>query len=149
MKKQLNMDEGKAAQIVEDTIDRLNQPEEPTRVPLTDAIREANMAMLTAKPKPKTPTRKVVYIEGVGAVDGAERETGAAATTYNSGKPLKSRGLSCHSTQADEFREMYKQHEIQGVDVAPDGTHYFTSRKARKQVMKVRGVHDHNGGYGD
>lgn len=69
--------------------------------------------------------------------------------TYTEAKPLKSRALSVHSSQADHFNEMAARHGISGVHYDSKGTCWFTSRYARNEVMKRRGTCDMDAGYGD
>ena len=68
---------------------------------------------------------------------------------YNSAKPLVSEGVGCMKAQVPEMREAIREHGIVGAHIRDSGQIEFTSRKARKQVMKMRGLHDNEGGFGD
>lgn len=72
---------------------------------------------------------------------------GAASTAGAWNNPLESDALACHPSQVKEFNEYAKT--IPGAYYKPDGTCVFESRSARRRLMKLRGVHDRNGGYGD
>ena len=67
---------------------------------------------------------------------------------YN--RPLRSRSLGVHSSQAAEFNERARIRGNTGVYYDPaSGDCYFSSRRARKDEAKARGVVDLDGGYGD
>jgi hypothetical protein len=63
--------------------------------------------------------------------------------------PLRSVGAGCHRMQVDEFNKYYKERGISGAYHERDGTCVFESRKARNEVMKLRGLRDNDAGYGD
>jgi len=65
------------------------------------------------------------------------------------GTPWKSQSCGCHPTQVKQFNEDMKRHGIQCAHMHNDGTLECTSRKARKNVMKMRGLFDKDAGYGD
>lgn len=71
------------------------------------------------------------------------------ANTYTEHDPLISDGVGCMKSQVPELRETIRRHGIQGAAVMDNGQVRFTSRKARKQLLKVRGLADADGGYGD
>ena len=72
-----------------------------------------------------------------------------AGTAYNSAKPLVSEGVGCMKAQVPEMREAIKEHGIVGAHVKDNGQIEFTSRRARRQVLEMRGLHDQDGGYSD
>lgn len=63
--------------------------------------------------------------------------------------PLRSVGLSCHPSQVGEFNEDYRKAGIVHAHHAADGTCVIESRKARNQVLKLRGLRDNDACYGD
>lgn len=71
------------------------------------------------------------------------------AATYTEHSPLMSDGLGCMRSQVPELRETIRKHGIQGAEVTNSGQVRFTSRRARKELLKVRGLVDNDGGYGD
>ena len=68
---------------------------------------------------------------------------------YDGSSPLRSDSLGCHPEQAAEYREELRRNGIIGAEVSNDGTLAFTSRKARRETMKLNRCHDRDGGYGD
>lgn len=64
-------------------------------------------------------------------------------------KPLTSLSLSVHPSQVKEFNEDVKAAGLTGVHYDEKGTVHFSSRGQRKALMKHRGCHDQDGGYGD
>jgi hypothetical protein len=73
----------------------------------------------------------------------------SVTNTYSTAKPLISEGVGCMKAQVPEMREAIKERGIIGAHVRDNGQIEFTSRKARKQVMQMRALHDNDGGYGD
>jgi len=71
------------------------------------------------------------------------------ANTYTEHDPLISEGCGVHRTQVEETRTLIRQHGIQGAQVTPSGQIRFTSRRARKEFLQLRGLCDNDGGYGD
>ncbi len=65
------------------------------------------------------------------------------------GKPWTSQACGCHPTQVTQFNEDMKRHGIKCAHMNRDGTLECTSRKARRDVMKMRGLFDKDAGYGD
>ena len=70
-----------------------------------------------------------------------------ATRAYN--KPLVSVGAGCHSSQVDEFRAHARGAGLTGVDFTPTGEAVFSSRGQRREYLKLRGLVDRDGGYGD
>lgn len=64
-------------------------------------------------------------------------------------KPWKSLSAGVMKNQVQDFNDYYKQNGIAGAYHEPDGTLVCESRKARKDVGKLRGIHDNDAGYGD
>ena len=71
------------------------------------------------------------------------------AHTYREHDPLLSDGIGCMKSQVPEMRAAIRKHGIQGVTVRDSGQLEITSRKGRKELLKMRGLHDSDGGYGD
>ena len=68
---------------------------------------------------------------------------------YSESKPLCSEGLGCMRAQVPEMRQIIKERQIQGARVLDNGSVEFTSRAARRELLRVRGFVDNDGGYGD
>jgi uncharacterized membrane protein len=51
--------------------------------------------------------------------------------------------------QVAETREAIRHHGIQGAAVLDNGQIRFTSRRARKDFLRMRGLVDSDGSYGD
>lgn len=68
---------------------------------------------------------------------------------YSEANPLPSEGLGCMKSQVPEMRRVIRDHGIVGATVRDNGTVEFTSRGARRRLMKVRGLRDADGCYGD
>lgn len=64
-------------------------------------------------------------------------------------KPLTSKSLGVHPSQAGEFNEMARKFGNRGVYYDESGTCHFESRGARNLEMKRRGKMDMDAGYGD
>jgi len=71
------------------------------------------------------------------------------ANTYSEHDPLVSDGCGVMKAQVKETRDLIKQHAIQGAAVLDSGQVRFTSRRARNEFLKLRGLRDIDGGYGD
>lgn len=73
------------------------------------------------------------------------------STTYSASKPLVSQGLGCMRHQVPEMREEVKKHGLSSVHIREDGAAELTSRgdTGRRGLMKMRGMRDNDGGYGD
>jgi hypothetical protein len=63
--------------------------------------------------------------------------------------PMESEALAIHPSQIKEATERNKRNGITGVSYAPDGTAILADRGARRDLMRLEGLHDRNGGYGD
>ncbi len=68
---------------------------------------------------------------------------------YSESKPLISEGIGCMRSQVTEMREVIRKHNIQGVRVRDNGQLEITSRRGRRDLLRVRGLADADGGYGD
>jgi hypothetical protein len=68
---------------------------------------------------------------------------------YSESKPLLSDGIGCMRAQVPEMREVIRKHSIQGVRVRDNGQLEITSRRGRRELLRVRGLHDADGGYSD
>lgn len=68
---------------------------------------------------------------------------------YSDSKPLISDGAGCMTGQVEEMREAIKKRNIMGVRVRDNGQLEFTSRRGRREVLRMRGLCDADGGYGD
>jgi len=82
-----------------------------------------------------------------GAVGGGGIPMGTMA--YNTAKPLVSEGVGCMKAQVPEMREAIREHGIVGAQVRDSGQIEFTSRRARKETLRMRGLLDNDGCYGD
>lgn len=71
------------------------------------------------------------------------------AHTYREHDPLISEGLGCMKSQVPELRQVIRKHQIQGVTVRDSGQLEITSRRGRRELLKVRGLVDNDGSYGD
>ena len=47
------------------------------------------------------------------------------------------------------MREVIRKHNIQGVKVRDNGQLEITSRRGRRELLRVRGLVDADAGYGD
>lgn len=71
------------------------------------------------------------------------------ANTYRAHDPLISDGLGCMKSQVPEMREAIRKRNIKGVRVRDDGSLAITSRRGRKELCRMRGLADADGGYSD
>ena len=71
------------------------------------------------------------------------------ADTYSEHDPLISDGCGVMKSQVGETRELIKRHSIQGAAVHDSGQVQFTSRRARREFLAMRGLRDNDGGYSD
>ena len=71
------------------------------------------------------------------------------ANTYTEHDPLISEGCGVMKAQVGEAREVIKRHNIQGAAVHDNGQLRFTSRRARKEFLAVRGLNDQDAGFSD
>ena len=72
-----------------------------------------------------------------------------AANTYSEHDPLISEGCGVMKAQVGETRDAIRLHGIVGASVHDNGQIRFTSRRARKEFLAMRGLHDSQGGYSD
>lgn len=77
-----------------------------------------------------------------------EKEIGVPETAHSSCWPATSLALSVHPKQAQKANERAKRHGI-AASYAPDGTCHLADRAARKKLLRLEGMHDNKGGYGD
>lgn len=94
---------------------------------------------------------KSVTKEEWDAVPGAGISSGVPMGTvaYREDRPLISDGPGVFSYQVQETRDEVKRRNIRGVRVRDNGQIEFTSRRGRKEFLKMRGLHDNDGSYGD
>jgi hypothetical protein len=83
--------------------------------------------------------------KGVGLKGGVPLGTVA----YRADKPLLSDGMGCMKSQVSEMRDVIHKHNIKGVFVRDNGQLEITSRRGRKELLKVRGLVDAEAGYSD
>ena len=69
--------------------------------------------------------------------------------TYSEHDPLISEGCGVMKSQVGETREAIKRHGIVGAAVHNNGQVRFTSRRARKEFLRMRGLVDNEASYGD
>lgn len=62
--------------------------------------------------------------------------------------PMYSDAMGVHPKQIEEARARNRAHGIQ-IDYLPDGRAILTDRGSRRDLMRIEGYHDNNGGYGD
>ena len=72
-----------------------------------------------------------------------------AANTYSEHDPLISEGCGVMKAQVGETRDAIRLHGIVGASVHDNGQVRFTSRRARKEFLAMRGLNDADGGYSD
>lgn len=63
-------------------------------------------------------------------------------------KPIASEAMAVHPEQIGEVMERNKKHGVH-IEYLPDGCPKLTSREQRRQLMRIEGYHDNNGGFGD
>jgi hypothetical protein len=63
-------------------------------------------------------------------------------------RAIASDALAVHPSQLDEVRERNRKQGLE-VDYAPDGRPLLKDRDQRKRLLRIEGVHDRDGGYGD
>ena len=83
---------------------------------------------------------------GVGLKPGAVPMGTVAYTDTN---PLISEGLGCLRHQVPEMRQAITEHGIRGVHVRDNGQLEITSRRGRRDLLRLRGRVDGDGGYSD
>jgi len=71
------------------------------------------------------------------------------ANTYTEHSPLISDGCGVMKSQVAETRKAIRRHGIQGAAVLDNGQMRFTSRRARKEFLAMRGLVDNDGCFGD
>ena len=71
------------------------------------------------------------------------------SSAYSDAKPLISEGIGCMKSQVPEMRDVIRQHNIKGVRVRDNGQLEITSRQGRRDLLRVRGLADADGGYSD
>lgn len=72
-----------------------------------------------------------------------------SANTYSEHDPLISEGCGVMKSQVKETRAILDTHKIPGVAVLNSGQMRFTSRRARRDWLRIRGLNDQDAGYGD
>lgn len=85
--------------------------------------------------------------KGVGFRFGGRAPMGTVA--YTDSDPLLSDGAGCMKSQVPEMRATIRKHNIKGVRVRDSGQLEITSRRGRRELLKVRGLCDADGGYSD
>jgi len=88
------------------------------------------------------------FVESGGRGDWLEAPP-MVADTYTEHDPLISDGCGVMKNQVADAREAIRVHGIQGASVLNNGQIRFTSRRARKEFLSMRGLHDNEGSYGD
>lgn len=71
------------------------------------------------------------------------------ANTYTEHNPLISDGCGVMKSQVGETREAIRRHGIRGAAVLDNGQVRFTSRRARKEFLAMRGLVDNDAGFSD
>jgi hypothetical protein len=93
--------------------------------------------LATAKREPRSRKR------------GRNRNVPMVNQAYSDSCPLVNDGVGCMKAQVAEMRNAIKARGIVGARVLDSGAVEFTSRRARKEVLAMRGLVDNEGGYGD
>lgn len=105
--------------------------------------------MITYKINGKTVSREEWDArKGVG-LNLKKQDVPLGTVAYTAANPLLSDGIGCMRCQVPEMREAIREHGIQGVFVRDDGRLEITSRRGRRDLLRLRGLHDADGGYGD
>jgi hypothetical protein len=75
----------------------------------------------------------------------------SSCKTYSESDPLISEGLGCMKHQVPEMRRAVERHGLTGVRVRDNGSVELTSRgdAGRRGLLRMRGLVDNDGGYGD
>ncbi|MFH1184666.1 MAG: hypothetical protein V1755_06455 [Chloroflexota bacterium] len=76
-------------------------------------------------------------------------EGGAPMIAPPSNWPMVSMAAAVDPSQAAEYNEFYKQNGITGARHRPDGMLELDTRGARREMLRARGLHDNDGGFGD
>jgi hypothetical protein len=84
--------------------------------------------------------------KGVGFKPG---QVSLGTVAYSGSKPLESLALSCHPDQVAEYNEAARKEGLTGISWDARGRCSITSRGDRKAWLRVQGLHDNEGGYGD
>ncbi len=92
---------------------------------------------------------KEEFREGVEPIDWSATTLPRASKTYQEDDPLISESIGCMPHQVSEFRESIREEGITGAKVLDSGQVAFTSKSARRSLMKMFKKHDADGGYGD
>lgn len=71
------------------------------------------------------------------------------ANTYTEHDPLISDGCGVMKAQVPEARDAIARYGIRGAAILDNGQVRFTSRRARKEFLRMRGLVDSDGSYGD
>lgn len=69
--------------------------------------------------------------------------------TYRDHDPLVSEGAGVMKSQVPEMRREIRKRNIQGVKVRDNGQLEITSRQGRRELLRMRGLADADGGYSD
>ncbi len=94
--------------------------------------------------------RKHVCIYGRRCWCGASVDGECGRGTTSSCWPMKSLAMGVHTSQIKEAMERNKKAGVTGVTYDPKtGDAILSDRGARRDLMRVHGFHDRNGGYGD
>jgi len=70
-------------------------------------------------------------------------------SAYSDARPLISDGIGCMKSQVSEMRQEIARRNIKGVRVLDNGQLAITSRRGRRDVLRMRGLVDGDGCYGD
>lgn len=65
-------------------------------------------------------------------------------------KPWVGQSVAVNPKQVDHFNQELADHSVSGAHYDPStGNLVCESRRARREAVRLRGFHDHNGGYSD
>lgn len=73
----------------------------------------------------------------------------AAPSTWGTAAPIHSLALAVHPSQIPEVMERNKKHGLGHIKYDAEGQPILTDRGMRRDLMRLEGVHDNEGGYGD
>ncbi len=81
--------------------------------------------------------------------DAPKAQEGAAPGNRPWTRPILSDALAVHPDQVDEVMARNREHGLEIEYEREFGRPILKDRDQRRRLMKIEGVHDRNGGYGD
>lgn len=74
---------------------------------------------------------------------------GAAPSTWGTAAPIHSEAMAVHPDQIPAVMERNKKHGLGHIRYDRHGAPILTDRAMRRDLMRLEGLHDRSGGYGD